>query len=54
MPYKEYLEDVFIEHQTGSGMELEVAQEILAGASFERIVKWLTKIGYELSDFVIQ
>jgi hypothetical protein len=50
--YQEYVKEVFLDHHDCMGMDAEEAQDLFNESSFNRVEKWLTKIGYDLkTDF---
>jgi hypothetical protein len=53
MEYKEYVKDVFIEHQISCGpysMEVAEAEDTFNDQPFSTIEKWLIKSGYDLEN----
>jgi hypothetical protein len=51
MSYKEYVKDVFIEHQIACGpyaMDPEEAADTFQEQQFSTVEKWLVKNGYDL------
>ncbi|WP_161805228.1 hypothetical protein [Sporosarcina globispora] len=51
MTYEEYVLDVFTEHHLSVGQDLEEIKDVIREASFKKIEKWLTKIGYDLNEY---
>lgn len=50
MTYEERVLDVFKEHHNCMGMDEEEIQDIISETSFSRIEKWLSAVGYDLSE----
>jgi hypothetical protein len=50
MNYKDYVKDVFIEHQNCMGQDLEEAEDAFNDQEFKTIEKFLIKSGYNLEN----
>ena len=53
MTYQEYVRDVFMEHHSAMGMDIEEAEDLFNESSFKQIEKWLSKIGYDLNEYYL-
>jgi hypothetical protein len=54
MTYQEYVKEVFLEHYNCMGQDLEEAADIFSETKFPTIEKWLTKIGYDLNEYLFE
>ncbi|WP_179123903.1 hypothetical protein [Paraliobacillus ryukyuensis] len=53
MSYKDYVLNVFIEDQNAMGKSIDDIEQIIKVTKFERIEKWLTKMGYDLNEYYL-
>lgn len=51
MNFYEYVKDIFVEHHNCMGMSVEESNDLFNENNFNKICKWLTKIGYDLDEY---
>lgn len=53
MTYQEYVKDIFMEHHTAMGMDIEEANDLFEESSFKQIEKWLKRQCYNLDEYYL-
>jgi hypothetical protein len=54
MTYEQYVLEVFRDHHDCMGMDSEEIEDLIEEASISAMEKWLSKIGYDLSEYYNQ
>ena len=53
MTFVEYIEDVFVEHHIAMGLCVEESRDLFNDSNFDKVCKWLKKIGYDLDEYYL-
>jgi hypothetical protein len=51
MTYQQYVLEVFRDHHDCMGMDSDEIEDLIQETSFSSIERWLTKTGYDLTEY---